>query len=150
MYNNFSPYQSFGNTGAYNPYLTQTPQQTLSQNMRDPYSGAQILNQNTNLIFVESLEEVKSYNINPNCTYLFMDSKNKRFYVKSTDNLGISNITRYSFDEITNKTDDSGEDSPNPAKSFSVGEEEYNSLVAKIRELEEFKASVETKLDDLI
>lgn len=150
MYDNFSPFQSYGNIGGYSPYPSQFSQPQQSQNMRDSYSGGRNLGTNSNLIFVESIEEVERYGLNPNCTFLFMDSKNKRFYVKSTDNLGIANITSYTFNEFKENSSNEGQDSPEVPQKFEVSESDYNNLVKKVTELEDFRSNIETKLNDLI
>ena len=60
-------------------------------------------NNDTNLIFVNSLEVARGYRIRQHQTVLLVDSTQSRIYLKSTDNLGIETMKTYSIAEIENK-----------------------------------------------
>ena len=53
------------------------------------YTNYSKYNNDTNLIFVNSLEDAGCYRIRPQQTVLLVDSTQSRIYLKSTDNLGI-------------------------------------------------------------
>lgn len=100
MFNpNYPNFQSFRPNSSYdylgydnrfqNPNFNSQP---YPQN--NPQQGAP-----TNIIFVSGMEEAKSFQLRPDSSYLLMDSENSKFYVKTTDSLGIAKISCYVFAE---------------------------------------------------
>ena len=55
------------------------------------------------LIWVSGEIGAKSYIVPPNTTVLLMDSEDKRFYVKSSDNAGMPTIKTYRYEQIMNE-----------------------------------------------
>lgn len=53
----------------------------------------------TNITFVNGIEGAKAFQLNPNSSFLMMDADNSKFYVKTSDSLGVAKITSYSFTE---------------------------------------------------
>ena len=92
MLNNFQQNQSFNNYLPYNSYTANLAQQNANYNNQNFQSQ-------TNITFVNCIECAKAFQLRPNSNVLLIDSDNSKFYVKSTDNLGIANISSYSFVE---------------------------------------------------
>ena len=90
MFNNFQQNSSFNNYIPYNSYTANLAQQNA--NFNNQFFHAQ-----TNITFVNCIEGANAFQLRPNSNALLMDSYNYKFYVKSTDNLGIANISSYSF-----------------------------------------------------
>lgn len=150
MYGNFSPYQSYGTMGIYNTYPIQNQPQMPNMNQRDMQQGNQNYQQGYILMFVDSAEEAENFRVNPNTTVLLMDSKNKRFFVKTADNLGISSINSYTFTETENTSGMGVSDESKGTDSFKLTEESYNEILSKLDELNSFKQDMTEKLKDLI
>lgn len=92
MFNNFQQNPSFNNYVPYNSYTANLAQQNANFNNQN-------FQAQTNVTFVNGIEGAKAFQLRPNSNVLLMDSDNSKFYVKSTDNLGIANISSYSFVE---------------------------------------------------
>ena len=67
------------------------------------YKNYSKYNNDTNLIFVNGLEDARCYRIRQQQTVLLVDSTQSRTYLKSTDNLGIETMKTYSIAEVENK-----------------------------------------------
>lgn len=149
MFNNFSPYPSFLGNSSYQQIAQSFGQQ--QGNMLPP-SGGQMtpqFQQNTNIIFVNGMEGAKAYQLSPNSNVILMDSENSKFYVKSTDNLGVPKLTTYTFSEEENLPV-SQPTSQLPSDMVAVKSEDLNVLMAKISEFDSFKQTVESKLSELL
>ena len=90
MLNNFQQNTSFNNYIPYNNYTANLAQQNANFNNQSFQSQI-------NITFVNSIEGAKAFQLRQNSSVLLMDSDKSKFYVKSTDNLGIANISSYSF-----------------------------------------------------
>lgn len=95
MFNNFQQNQSFNNYITYNSYTANLAQQNANFNNQN-------FQAQTNITFVNDIEGAKVFKLRPNSNVSLMDSDNSKFYVKRTDNIGIANITSYSFVENKN------------------------------------------------
>ena len=95
MLNNFQQNQSFNNYIPYNSYTANLAQQNANYNNQSFHSQ-------TNITFVNGIEGAKAFQLRPNSSVLLMDYDNYKFYVKSTDNIGIANISSYIFVEDKN------------------------------------------------
>lgn len=95
MFNNFQQNPSFNNYVSYNSYTANLAQQNANFNNQN-------FQTQTNITFVNCIEGDKVFQLRPNSNVSLMDSDNYKFYVKSTDNLGIVNINSYSFVEDKN------------------------------------------------
>lgn len=92
MFNNFGQFQSYPMQSSYSQISGQFSQVPANQ-----YQGR--FQGQTNITFVNGIEGAKAFQLSPNSNALLMDSDNSKFYVKSTDNLGVAKITSYSFTE---------------------------------------------------
>lgn len=142
MFNNFSPNPSFNNYIPYNSYTANMYQQT--QQFASPQQQT-----DTNITFVNGIEGAKAFQMRPNQSVILMDSDNSKFYVKSTDNLGVAKISSYSFteDEISQAKVQS---QANTADSVAISKEEYSAILNKISELEVKTNELNSKLSELL
>lgn len=125
--------------------MMNTVPQTYPNGMQQ---NPQPFQQNTNITFVNGIEGAKAYQLSPNSSVLLMDSDNSKFYVKSTDNLGVPKLTSYSFaeDDLSVKSEQSASI---PPESTVVSNADLEALMTKVSELEDFKKLVESKIGDL-
>lgn len=72
----------------------------LQQNTMPNYYNQQ--STQTNIVFVNGIEGAKGYVAQPNSNMLLFDSEDSSFYIKTTNNIGVSSITKYKFVEDTN------------------------------------------------
>lgn len=57
---------------------------------------------NSGIIWVQGIEGAKAYQLPANSNVLLLDSENDRFYIKSTDNIGMATFRTFEFTEVTN------------------------------------------------
>ena len=77
----------------------------MDQFYRSPYMYQQpvtpVQNRQNGIIWVQGEEGARSYSMLPNSTVMMLDSENEgRFYIKTTDNIGMYNLRTFSFKEI--------------------------------------------------
>lgn len=58
--------------------------------------------QNNGIMWVQGIEGAKAYQLPPNSNVILMDSDDSKFYIKSTDNVGMATLKTFKFEEITN------------------------------------------------
>lgn len=142
MFNNFSQNQSYGGYFPYNSYTANMYQQNQQ------YQNTN-LQTDTNITFVNGIEGAKAFQLRPNQSVILMDSDNSKFYVKSTDNLGVAKISSYSFvedDVYGNKNSIPA----NTAEFRKITDDEYNAVLNKISELESKLAEITSKFNELL
>lgn len=149
MFNNFAPFPSFSNGFQYQGLTAQPTVQPVNSYVQAYQQQTQQIQQNTNITFVNGIEGAKAFQLSPNSSMLMMDSDNSKFYVKTTDNLGVAKISSYSFSEC-DLSEKQNEQDKKDTNTVNISSEDYNSLVAKVSELESFKSDMEVKLKDLI
>lgn len=101
-----------------NPYMPYTPRYSASNN---------------SIVWVQGIEGAKAYQLAPNSNIILMDSENDRFYIKTSDNIGMCNLRIFEFKEIT--------DAPKTENQY-VTREEFNQLVSQLGGLENGKQSI--------
>ena len=74
----------------------------MYQNYQNPYLNARpTYTQNNGILWVQGVEGAKGYQMTPNSILLLMDSENDGvFYIKSTDNIGMSNLRTFKYSEV--------------------------------------------------
>lgn len=150
MYNNFGQFGSFPYSSYYGGYPAQNMPNQGNVFNRDFQQGNQPMQQNTNITFVNGIEGAKAFQLSPNSSVLMMDSENQKFYVKTTDNLGVAKITSYSFSEDEFSGGNKGKDTAEAANIVQLTNEEYNEILQNLVDLKKFKADVEDKLKDIL
>lgn len=75
--------------------------QPYPQMMQNPYLQNQ---QTTNGInWVQGIEGAKAWQLQPNSNIVLLDSENDgKFYIKTSDNVGMCNLRMFKYEEITN------------------------------------------------
>ena len=142
MFNNFQQNQSFNNYIPYNSYTANLAQQNANYNNQSFQSQ-------TNITFVNGIEGAKTFKLRPNSNVLMMDSDNYKFYVKSTDNLGIANISSYSFVEDKNLPVENVAASQ-PSNTGEQNTKLYDEMKTKISELESKVNELQIKLSEVL
>lgn len=142
MFNNFQQNPSFNNYLPYNSYTANLAQQNANYNNQSFQSQ-------TNITFVNGIEGAKAFQLRHNSNVLLMDSDNSKFYVKSTDNLGIANISSYSFVEDKNLHIENVAAN----QQSNTGEQNtklYEEMKIKISELESKVNELQSKLNEVL
>ena len=95
--NNFNqsyPYNySYRNNYLQNPYMqpmnnyTSVPQQTTSQQPQN------------NIIWVDGKENARSMQLTPNSTAILLDRGTQKFYIKTTDDIGLGKLRVFNYIE---------------------------------------------------
>lgn len=142
MFNNFQQNPSFNNYIPYNSYTANLAQQNANFNN-------QSFQAQTNITFVNGMEGAKAFQLRPNSNVLLMDSDNSKFYVKSTDNLGIANIQTYSFVEDKNLPVENVAASQ-PSDAGEQNTKLYDEMKNKINELETKVDELQSKLNEVL
>jgi hypothetical protein len=73
---------------------------TYGQNFNN-YSGNVSANQNNGINWVQGLEGAKAYQLSPNSNIILLDSEQDRFYIKTSDNIGMCSLRTFDFTEVT-------------------------------------------------
>lgn len=139
MFNNFQQNKSFNNYIPYNSYTANLAQQNANFNNQN-------FQAQTNITFVNDIEGAKAFQLRPNSNVLLMDYDNYKFYVKSTDNLGISNINSYSFVEDKNLPVENVA-ANQPSNTGEQNTKLYEEMKTKISELESKVDELQSKLN---
>ena len=114
-----------------NPYVfpTQGYQQAVSpmynqlnNNLQQPQ---QVQQQNNGIIWVQGVEGAKAYQMPPNSNVILMDNDDSKFYIKSTDAVGMATLKSFRFEEIVNVKQNS---SNNAQNANYVTQEEFTKL----------------------
>ena len=149
MFNNFGQFSTYPAVSSYGQIAGSLYNQQPNNYYQNFQQQSQNFSQQTNITFVNGIEGAKAFQMSPNSSALLMDSDNSKFYVKSTDNLGVAKICSYTFieDEISTCQKSS---SQNTAESVALSKEEYDSLLSKISELESKTNELSVKLDEVL
>lgn len=142
MFNNFQQNPSFNNYIPYNSYTANLAQQNANFNNQNFQSQ-------TNITFVNGIEGAKAFQLRPNSNVLLMDSDNSKFYVKSTDNLGIANISSYSFVEDKNLPIENVA-ANQPSNTGEQNTKLYDEMKTKIDELDSKVNELQSKLSEVL
>lgn len=87
-----------------NPYMTPYMNRTMPQN--------------NGIIWVQGIEGAKAYQIPSNSNVILMDSDaENRFYIKTSDNIGMCNLRVFEYKEMTGQ--------PAPAEAAGVDMSQY-------------------------
>ena len=149
MFNNFGQFPTYSAVSSYGQIAGQLGNQQPNNYYQNFQPQNQNFSQQTNITFVNGIEGAKAFQMSPNSSALLMDSDNSKFYVKSTDNLGVAKISSYTFveDEISAGQISS---SQNTAESVALSKEKYDSLILKISELETKTNELSAKLNEVL
>ena len=149
MFNNYGQFSTYPAISSYGQIAGQTAQQNQNSYYQNFQPQTSNFNQQTNITFVNGIEGAKAFQMSPNSSALLMDSDNSKFYVKSTDSLGVAKISSYSFTEDENLCG-SNQTSQDTANIVQLSKEEYNSLVSRVAELEVKTNELSAKVSEVL
>lgn len=134
MFNNYGQFPTYTAVSLYGQIAGQNAQQNPNSYYQNFQPQPNNFNQQPNITFVIDIEGTKAFQMSPNFSALLMDSDNSKFYVKSTDSLGVTKIYSYSFteDKILYGSNQTSQDTANIDQ---LNKEEYDSLILKVSEL---------------
>jgi hypothetical protein len=113
------------NFGGYNGMNQNFP---MSNNFGNQQSFGNV---NNGITWVQGIEGAKAYQLNPNSNVILLDSESDRFYIKTSDNIGMCSLRVFNFQEVTN----------NPTSEVQKTEIDLSNYVTK-DELQEALKSV--------
>lgn len=148
MFNNYGQSQSYPGVSSYTQIAGQFGQQQPNPYGQRFPQQQPVFSQQTNITFVNGIEGAKAFQLSPNSNALLMDSDNSKFYVKSTDNLGVAKIASYTFSEDENLQGLSA-GANNSAEAGQQSNESYDALLSKLTELEQRTNELSAKIAEL-
>lgn len=149
MFNNFGQFPTYPAVSSYGQIAGQSGQLSTGNYYQSFQPQTQNIGQQTNITFVNGIEGAKAYQLSPNSSALLMDSDNSKFYVKTTDSLGVPKVSSYSFVEDENLTNQSQEQQ-NTVKTDQPSKEDFDGILLKISELETKINELSAKLDEVM
>ena len=149
MFNNYGQFSTYPALSSYGQIAGQNTQQNPNNYYQNFQPQTSNFNQQTNITFVNGIEGAKAFQMSPNSSALLMDSDNSKFYVKSTDSLGVAKISSYSFTEDENLCG-SNQPSQDTSNIVQLSKEEYDSLVSKVAELEAKTDELSAKISEVL
>lgn len=117
---NYYPYNNYLNQNN-NPYNFQQPNQSQFN------SQAQ-----NNIIWVKGKENARSMQLKPNSTVILMDSQSGRFYIKTTDDIGLGKLRVFTYTEQLDEEDGQKQNSSHIDLSNYVTKEEFDNKIKEI------------------
>ena len=149
MFNNYGQFSTYPAISSYGQIAGQNAQQNQNSYYQNFQPQTSNFNQQTNITFVNGIEGAKAFQMSPNSSALLMDSDNSKFYVKSTDSLGVAKISSYSFTEDENLYG-SNQTSQDTANIIQLSKDEYDSLLSRVAELEVKTNELSAKLSEVL
>ena len=116
-----------------NPYMNNnyinrnyTPSQPTTQQQQQVYQN--------NIIWVKGKENARSMQIPPNSTVILLDSEVGKFYIKTTDDIGLGKLRVFSYvEEPDNDSTNTSSSVPNIDLSNYVTKTELEEIVKEIK-----------------
>lgn len=94
--------------------------------------GSAAESRNNGIIWVQGIEGAKAWQLSPNSNALLMDSENEgRFYIKTSDNVGMCNLRIFDYTEVTNIQPASA--APQVDLSNYVTKEELQEIISALK-----------------
>ena len=149
MFNNYGQFSTYPAISSYGQIASQNAQQNPNSYYQNFQPQTSNFNQQTNITFVNGIEGAKAFQMSPNSSALLMDSDNSKFYVKSTDSLGVAKISSYSFTEDENLYG-SNQTSQDTANIVQLSKDEYDSLMSRVAELEVKTNELSAKVSEVL
>ena len=145
MFNNFGQFPTYPAVSSYGQIAGQSGQLSIGNYYQSFQPQTQNIGQQTNITFVNGIEGAKAYQLSPNSSALLMDFDNSKFYVKTTDSLGVPKVSSYSFVEGKNFTNQNQEQQ-NTVKTDQPSKEDFGDILLKISEFETKTNELSAKL----
>jgi hypothetical protein len=138
MFNTYNPYSQGYPISSYSQIASQMNNYTQTQQ-------PQINTAQSNITFVNGIEGAKAFQLSPNSNVLLMDSDNQRFYVKSTDNLGIAKMSSYKFEEL-----DFSNTQQEVTNTETIDSKDYNDILERIEQLDGKVTELSEKINKIL
>lgn len=126
MWNNpysSNPYNNNNNNYLNRSYVPSTP---TTQQQQQSYQN--------NIIWVKGKENARSMQIPPNSTVILLDSEVGKFYIKTTDDIGLGKLRVFSYvEEPDNDSTNTSSSVPNIDLSNYVTKTELEEIVKEIK-----------------
>ena len=149
MFNNFGQFPTYPAVSSYRQIAGQLGQLSIDNYYQSFQPKTQNIGQQTNITFVNYIEGAKACQLSQNSSAFLMDFDNSKFYVKTTDSLGVSKVSSYSFVEGENFTNQNQEPQ-NTVKTDQPSKEDFDDILLKISELETKINELSAKLDKVM
>ena len=145
MQNNYNYTNSmWNNPYSSNPYNNNylNRNYTQSQNTTTPQQQQSYQN---NIIWVKGKQNARSMQIPPNSTVILLDSEVGKFYIKTTDDIGLGRLRIFSYiEEPDNDSIDSSSSVPNIDLSNYVTKAELEEIVKEIKNNEPIISTIKS------
>lgn len=112
------PYNNFNS----NPYAFQQPNQ--SQSLNNQFQN--------NIIWVKGKENARSMQLKPNSTVILLDSEAGKFYIKTTDDIGLGKLRVFNYTEEPDEENNQVQNNSNVDLSNYVTREEFDNKIKEI------------------
>ena len=132
-YNNQFSRMPFNNYSYNSPPSPYQQQQQPTPSYQQP-GVAQPQSQN-NLIWVRGKENARSMQLQPNSTLIMLDNQANKFYIKTTDDIGLGRLRIFNYFEQDDNQNSSSQTTPTQVDmSNYVTKEELQSIIATLKE----------------
>lgn len=151
----WNPYNTNQFTSNFSPYYnspTPTPSSSginfssQSQNNSPSFTRPQ-----NNIIWVTGKENARSMQLQPNSTVILLDNDSNKFYIKTTDDIGLGKLRVFNYTEQLDQptTQQQSTNQPSIDASQFVTKQELEKMIAKLKgELKNDKPISTTKQND--
>lgn len=113
------PYNNYVNQNS-NPYSFQQPNQSQFNNQPQ-----------NNIIWVKGKENARSMQLKPNSTVILLDSQSGKFYIKTTDDIGLGKLRVFNYTEESDE-DNQAQNNSNIDLSNYITREEFDNKIKEI------------------
>lgn len=120
-----NPYYPISNPYQYNNYLNRQYQSQLPNQQQQQFYTNNITSQN-NIIWVKGKENARSMQLAPNSTVILLDSEVGKFYIKTTDDIGLGKLRIFNYVEEPDI-----QTSENASNSSSISNLDLSNYVTK-------------------
>ena len=128
-----NPYSS----NPYNNYLNRSYQSyPQMQQQQQVYPNTTQTSQN-NIIWVKGKENARSMQLPPNSTVVLLDSEVGKFYIKTTDDIGLGRLRVFNYIEEPDNTEQSSQSNPNLDLSNYVTKSQLQEVIKEMKNNEQ-------------
>ena len=136
MWNNYNQYSRmpFNPMSAYNPQTTPQSFQSSGPSISAPYQQPDSLRSQNNLIWVRGKENARSMQLQPNSTLIMLDNEANKFYIKTTDDIGLGRLRVFNYiEEDDNQSAEQQQKVDTLDLSNYVTKEELDNIISTLK-----------------
>ncbi len=142
MWNNYQQPYSFNPYNNYNSMMNNYQNRNNTYSSQNTYPQQQQQSYQNNIIWVKGKENARSMQLQPNSTVILLDSEVGKFYIKTTDDIGLGKLRVFNYVEqpdIEEKTTQATETNtlPNIDLSNYVTKQEMEEMIKEIKNNEQ-------------